>query len=301
MHLFEHGQDVVVWAPAKINLFLEVLGKRPDGYHAIASLMLAVRRFDTLCFKEDKSGFIQLRCNRSDLSTGPDNLIVRAARLLQERTGCTRGCRIRLLKRIPLAAGLAGGSTDAAATLQALNRLWSLGRSNRELAAWSADIGSDVPFFFDGPAAWCTGRGEVVTPVTLGRPLNLVLVCPSFGCSTAAVYQRVQVPEQPIAGGGIVEALRAGDVEAVGRRLHNRLQPAAEAMAPEIRNLHERLVALGPVGALMSGSGSSLFAVCRDRAEAVRIAQQLRRTGRGDSQVYVVRSCSEQRPPCPPG
>jgi 4-diphosphocytidyl-2-C-methyl-D-erythritol kinase len=137
MRLLSLGHDVVVWAPAKVNLFLEVLGKRSDGYHAIATLMVAVRRFDTLWFKEDPSGSLHLRCNRSDLSTGPDNLVLRAAELLRQRTGCTRGCRIQLTKRIPQAAGLAGGSTDAAATLLGLNRLWQLGQPGARAAATS--------------------------------------------------------------------------------------------------------------------------------------------------------------------
>ena len=297
MHLFQQRQHVVVWAPAKVNLFLEVLGKRPDGYHAIATLMLAIRRFDTLCIKEDPSGAIQLHGNRSDLSTGPDNLIVRAARLLQKHTGESGGCRIRLIKRIPMAAGLAGGSSDAAATLIGLNRLWRLGLAAAELEKLGAELGSDVPFFFHLPAAWCTGRGEIVTPVNFPRPLDLVLLCPSFGCPTAAVYGKVQVPQKPLEGGDMLAAAAAGDVEAIARRLHNRLQPAAASIAPQIADYLQRLAALNPAGALLSGSGSTLFAVCRNTDEAKRIATELRNSARGDYQVYVVRSCSEQRPP----
>ena len=141
----------MVRAPAKVNLFLEVLGKRPDGFHEIATLMVAIRLMDTLIFKEEPD--LRLGCNRPDLSTGPDNLVLRAARLLAERTGCTKGAHIRLVKRIPMAAGLAGGSTDAAATLWGLNRLWKLGLSRDELAGMGAELGSDIPFFFHAPAA----------------------------------------------------------------------------------------------------------------------------------------------------
>ena len=296
MRLFQQRHEVAVWAPAKINLFLEVLGKRPDGYHAIATLMLAIRRFDTLGITEDNSGAIQLHCNRSDLSTGPDNLVVRAARLLQERTGCSRGCRIRLLKRIPMAAGLAGGSSDAAATLLGLNRLWQLGLATGDLEKLGAELGSDVPFFFHLPAAWCTGRGEIVTPVDFPRALDLVLVCPSFGCPTAEVYRHVKVPEQPLDGTGMLAAAAAGDVEAIGRQVHNRLQPAALTIAPKIAEFVDRVEALQPAGTLMSGSGSTVFAVCRDRDEALRIAKELRKSA-GEFAVHVVRSCSAQRPP----
>src|SRR5262245_37915390 len=160
---------LLVWAPAKVNLFLEVLGKRADGYHELATLMVAVSLHDTLEFKEESSPQVQLHCDHPDLSTGSENLICRAAELLRRRAGCECGARIRLWKRIPMAAGLAGGSTDAAATLHGLNALWRLGLSGTELAALGAELGSDVPFFFATPAAWCTGRGEQVTPLKLGR------------------------------------------------------------------------------------------------------------------------------------
>ena len=297
MHLLQTRQGVVVWAPAKVNLFLEVLGKRLDGYHEIATLMLAIRRFDTLCIKEDPSGEILLDCNRSDLSTGEDNLVVRAARLLQKHTGCSRGCRLRLVKRIPMAAGLGGGSSDAVATLLGLDRLWQLGLSARELEKLGAELGSDVPFFFHLPAAWCTGRGEIVKPVAFPRALELVLLCPSFGCPTAAVYRQVQAPQKPADSVALLTAAAVGDVETLGRCLLNRLQAAATTIAPKIARYFQQLRTLNPAGALLSGSGSTLFAVCRNREEAKRIAKDLRDRARGDYQVYVVRSCSEQRPP----
>jgi 4-diphosphocytidyl-2-C-methyl-D-erythritol kinase len=284
---------VVVWAPAKVNLFLEVLAKRPDGYHEIATLLVAVSLYDTLEFKEEGSGQVQLRCDEPSLSTGADNLICRAAELLRQHTGCRRGAHVRLLKRIPLAAGLAGGSTDAAAALAGLNRLWRLGVTDRELAEWSAELGSDVPFFFATPAAWCTGRGEWVTPAPLGKPLHLVVASPPVGLATADVYRGVTVPGQPLDGGAVRRALADGTVEAVGRGLHNRLQPVAERLCPAVAEVRARLERLGPAGHLMSGSGSSLFALARDRAEAVRIARELRdgASGGRSLRVFLVRSC----------
>src|SRR5438552_1098782 len=163
MLIDRYADDLVVWAPAKVNLFLEVLGKRPDGYHEIATLMAAVGLYDTLVFKEEPSGEVRLRSSNSDLSTGPENLVLRAVELVRQHTGSKRGVAIRLIKRIPLAAGLAGGSTDAAATLAGLNQLWRLGLETKDLAGLAAQLGSDVPFFFAAPAAWCTGRGEQVS------------------------------------------------------------------------------------------------------------------------------------------
>jgi 4-diphosphocytidyl-2-C-methyl-D-erythritol kinase len=289
-----HAQGVVVRAPAKVNLFLEVLGKRKDGYHEIATLMVAVNLEDTLVLRENGPETIALDCDQPELTTGAENLVVRAARLLQERTGCRRGAAIQLIKRIPLAAGLAGGSTDAAATLAGLNRLWELGLSAQELTSLGSELGSDIPFFFSSGAAWCTGRGEHVEPLELSSPLYLVLVCPQQGLSTAEVYQRVIIPPEPVSGEIIREAVRRGDVETAGRHLHNRLQPAAVGSYPLIGQLCQELAELGPAGVLMSGSGSSVFALCRDQSEAWRIHRRLRSgpeelSGR---RMFMVRTCA---------
>ncbi len=161
------------------------------------------------------------------------------------------------MKRIPMMAGLAGGSTDAAATLLGLNDLWGTGLTVEELARLGEQLGSDVPFFLHLPAAWCTGRGEVVTPITAPQSLDLVVVCPNFGCSTPAVYKALDLPKTPVSGTEMREALGRGDVEAVGRCLFNRLQPAAEKIAPKLTELMQTLASLGPVGQMMSGSGST--------------------------------------------
>jgi 4-diphosphocytidyl-2-C-methyl-D-erythritol kinase len=290
---------ITVWAPAKVNLFLEVVGKRPDGYHELRTLMVAVSLFDTLTFTLAPSGPIRLSCPGVELSTGPENLIVRAAdqlgrqAVLRGKPGGSLGADAVLTKRIPLAAGLAGGSTDAAATLVGLNRLWGLGLGRDELAALAADLGSDVPFFLDPPSAWCTGRGEVVERWPLGARLHLVLVAPPFGLSTADVYRNVVVPAEPLSGDEIKAAVRAGDVAAIGRLVHNRLQEPAERLRPELADWLARLKSLGPAGCLMSGSGSTLFALCRDHREAGRIAREFREGLPADSgvRVFVVRSC----------
>jgi len=292
---------VLVRAPAKVNVFLEVLAKRPDGYHEIVTLMIAVSLYDTLEFKEEPSGALRLHCDVPELTTGPENLILRGAELLRQHTGCTRGADMRLTKRIPMAAGLGGGSSDAAAALEGLNRLWQLGRTRDELARLGGELGSDVPFFFHTPAAWCTGRGEVVTPVKLGQPLDFVIVKPAVGLSTAEVYRAVTVPDRPESGEQLRQAVADGNSEEIGPRLHNRLQEAARRLRPDIDAGLERLRAEGPAGQLMSGSGTSLFALGRDPGEAQRIARRLRQThdappsgavAGGDFQIHVVRRCS---------
>jgi 4-diphosphocytidyl-2-C-methyl-D-erythritol kinase len=285
---------VRVWTPAKVNLFLEVLARRPDGYHELATLMLAVSLYDTLEFMEEPTGATALHCDHPSLSTGPDNLVCRAVELVRRESGRSDGVGIRLWKRIPMAAGLAGGSSDAAATLAGLNRLWQLGWDRGRMARLGAELGSDVSFFFAAPAAWCTGRGEQVEPLRLGRPLDLVLVAPPVGLSTADVFRGVTVPTEPRSGAAVRQAAAAGNVNELGRQLHNRLQPAAERLCPDVAGLCARLSSLGPLGQLMTGSGSTVFALCRQPGEARSLARALNsaRDELNGARVYVVGSCS---------
>jgi 4-diphosphocytidyl-2-C-methyl-D-erythritol kinase len=282
-----------VWTPAKINLFLEVLGRRADGYHDLATLMVTVGLFDTVELAENASGEVRLECDDPNLSTGPDNLICRAVDLVRIRYGARTGVDVRLHKRIPLQAGLAGGSSDAAATLAGLNCLWRLGRTREELGRLGAELGSDVSFFFFGPAGWCTGRGEIVRPLRPGRPLDCVLVCPAVGLSTAAVFRTLRLPAQPVDGEAVRLAFEAGNVAAIGRLLHNRLQGPAEELNPEVRRWRRRLEECNPAGVSMSGSGSTVFAVGRDADDAWRMARALRSVqDEGERvRVCVVRSC----------
>jgi 4-diphosphocytidyl-2-C-methyl-D-erythritol kinase len=174
-----------------------------------------------------------------------------------------------------------------------LNRVWDLDLSKDELAEVAAEVGSDVAFFLDLPAAWCTGRGEVVTPEPPGRALDLVLVCPPVGLATADVFGRLTVPTAPIDGGAARAAFRSGDVVALGRALHNRLQEPAFDLAPFVKTVYTRLTSLNPAGCQMSGSGSAVFAVCRDRADSLRVAAAFRAATPPDepeSRIHVVRS-----------
>lgn len=282
---------LLVKAPAKLNLFLEVLGRRADGYHEIATLMVAVTLQDELELTARSVDSFDLSCDEPGLSAGPDNLVSRAAAALRQRTGCNLGAAANLRKRIPLAAGLAGGSTDAAAALAGLNELWGLSLPTGELASLGAGLGSDVPFFFSTPAAWCTGRGEQVEPIPLGGPLWFVIGCPARGLSTAQVYGRTCVPATARDGARIRRALAEGDPSGLGMLLHNRLEGAAEGLCPQIADLREELSAMGLAGVRMSGSGSSVFGLCRDESQALEAADRLRQ-GRDEARrVFVVRTC----------
>lgn len=282
-----HPPASATWtAPAKINLTLEVVGRRADGFHAVESLMVPVDPCDTLTVTPADD--LSLTCDDPRLPTDGRNLVLKAAAALRRKAGTARGAAVRLEKVIPHEAGLGGGSSDAATTLLALNELWDLRLPPDELAAVAAEVGSDVAFFLTRSAGWCTGRGEVVTPEAIGRPLDLVLVKPPVGLSTKEIYRRVVVPTAPRDGTAARDALRAGDVSALGRALFNRLQAPAFAVAPAVESLYRELAALSPLGCQMTGSGSAVFALCRDAHEATRIAAAIRRTHESDPQPPLV-------------
>ena len=290
------GPDALVaLAPAKINPFLEVRGKRPDGYHSVETLILAVDLFDTLEIRRAPDGVLSVDCDAAGVPTGPTNLVWKAAEALRLMTGTDHGATIRLTKRIPHEAGLGGGSSDAAAAIAALNVLWGLNLSRRELLPVAAAVGSDVGAFLAPPAAWCTGRGELVEPETVGAEFHFVVVKPPVGCPTADVYRRVTVPESPADGSAVRAAVRAGDAERLARGLHNRLQDAAFALRPEVEAVFRRLAACDPLGCLLSGSGAAVVAVCRGRADALRVAREYVRCGPSPAggsadRVFPVRS-----------
>ena len=301
MHVHRSAGELVIQAPAKLNLFFEVLTKRTDGYHEIETLMCPIDLYDTLHFQEDSNGEVRLKCRRvfgaggpasrglHDVPEGPDNLVVRAVELVRRRADVRRGARLLLVKRIPAAAGLGGGSSDAAAALVAANEGWRLGRSRDELVAWAAELGSDVPFFLAGSSAVCRGRGERVEPVAGLGGLSFVVVYPPAGLSTAAVYGACRPAAAGQSVGPLLEALKRGDWRQLRRRLWNRLQPAAEALSPWVGRLREEFSRLDCLGHGMSGSGTSYFGLYRHARHARRSARRLQAKGLGA--VFAVRSC----------
>ncbi len=299
MHIRHSAAGLVVQAPAKLNLFFEVLAKRSDGYHEIETLMCPISWCDTLYFQETSDGQVSLACQPvrdarerglDEVPQGPANLVLRAVELVRRRTGVRGGASLRLVKRIPAAAGLGGGSSDAAAALVAANEGWRLGRPGEELAAWGAELGSDVPFFLGGGPAICRGRGERIESVAGVGPLHFVVARPPAGLSTAAVYSVCPTPRKTENVRPLVEALRRGDLQNVGRRLHNRLQQAAQQLSPWIARLQQEFSHLDCLGHGMSGSGASYFGLCRHARQARRVMRALR--GRGVGTVCAVRTSS---------
>jgi 4-diphosphocytidyl-2-C-methyl-D-erythritol kinase len=196
---------------------------------------------------------------------------------------------LRLVKRIPAAAGLGGGSSDAAAALVAANLAWDLGLADTDLAAAATELGSDVPFFLLGSPAICRGRGEQVEPIAGLGLWNFVVAKPPEGLSTAAVYRECRSAEEPRRVAPLVDAFRRGDGVEAGRLIFNRLQPVAETLSPWIPRLRDTMAAEGLLGHGMSGSGTAYFGLCRDAAEAQRLASRLR--ARDVGSIVAVRSC----------
>ena len=301
MHVHRSEVEVVVHAPGKLNLFFEVLAKRDDGYHEIETLICPVGLYDTVYFREGPRGQLELRCQRANGASGPtglrgevlpegrENLVLRAVELLRQQAGVDSGATLRLVKRIPIAAGLGGGSSDAAAALVAANQGWGLGRSSGQLARISAELGSDVPFFLAGGPAICRGRGERVEPVAGAAVLHFVVVYPPAGLSTAAVYDVCRPATRPQTPAPLLKALTRGDITQTGRLLFNRLQAAAEKLSPWIGRLQRELARQDCLGHGMSGSGTSYFGLCRHARHARRVARRLQANGVGS--VFAVQSC----------
>jgi len=279
------GPGYAIAAPAKVNLHLELLGKRPDGYHDLETLIVCVNLFDTLLIQPSRE--LHLTCDTPGIPTDGKNLVVKAAKALQAAAGTDAGAAIHLTKRIPHEAGLGGGSSDAAAALFALNQLWKLGLSDAELQTVAGTVGSDVPAFLAGSASWCTGRGEIVEPVEVPR-MHLVIVKPAVGLSTAAVYGKVNLgtagvsPWVPNTTHGLTPAVPI---------LFNRLQAAAFALQPLVERVYDRLHECEPQGVLLSGSGSSVFAVARNSADAQRIAGCYAALCDPSDHVFAVETC----------
>jgi len=267
-------------APAKVNLVLEVLGKRDDGYHEIRSLVQTINLCDVLSFElADKNSF---ECIEPSLQT-PDNLVVQAAELLREVSGCQRGAKIKLEKRIPWGAGLGGGSSDAAITLLALSRLWKLKLTTSKLVELAARLGSDVPFFIHGGMALIEGRGEKVTLLAASASSWFVLLLPplpKLPRKTQQLYSRLKTKH--FTGGRFVDkAVRAWskDRRASSSLLFNVFDKVAFEAFPGLEEYWRSFEAVGAKGIHLVGSGPALFAMVDGEAEAGEMRRRLRQQG----------------------
>ena len=275
---------VEIQAPAKINLFLEILAKRPDGYHEIETLMCRIGLYDSLSLRATGSPEIRLDCRWAagltryalgDLPPPEENIVTKAASLLQQRSRCGRGAEIRLVKRIPSAAGLGGASSDAAAVLVAANIAWELNWSREQLVELAAELGSDIPFFLGSGSAICRGRGERIEPTQPIR-LHMVVVRPPVGLSTPQVYQGCRPACTPASVRTLQSGLSKGNWNVVKSALVNRLEEPAAQLNPWIARLRKEFETAGSIAQQMSGSGSSYFGICENARHARRVAGRLR-------------------------
>lgn len=280
---------VTAAASAKINLALLVGDRRPDGYHALATLFQAVDLADTLTVTGSADG-LRLAVDGPEAAgvpTGPDNIALAALRVLARHTGhdlTSSGVAVGLTKRIPAAAGLAGGSADAAAALVAGDALWHTRVPRAELLDLAAALGADVPFCLAGGTAVGTGRGDLLAPALTRGPFHWVLALADTRLATPAVFaeldrSRPRSTPEPVLAPAVLAAVRAGDAAALGPLLVNDLQPAALALAPRLRQVLDTGTDLGALGAVVCGSGPTCAFLAADRKSAMRLAAALAGAG----------------------
>ncbi|MCI0748339.1 MAG: 4-(cytidine 5'-diphospho)-2-C-methyl-D-erythritol kinase [Verrucomicrobia subdivision 3 bacterium] len=270
-------------SPCKVNLLLNVLGKRPDGFHELETLMHPVRLFDRLTFARAGDS-VQLTCSEASLPTDERNLALRAARAFLETAQISEGVRVHLEKKIPLAAGLGGGSSNAACTLLGLNELFGYALSAHQLHAVAATLGSDVPFFLQEKPAIATGRGETIRPLEPFLALQgaaFLLIHPGFGVSTAWAYAELaNFPEALTGKRGraehLADLLKAGDLPAATPEFYNSLEAPVLKKFPLLAIFKDFLQDDGAAVALMSGSGSTIFGVYRTPSDAKNIERRVR-------------------------
>lgn len=264
-------------AHAKINLTLDVLGKRPDGYHEVEMIMQSIDLHDVVFLEEIDKG-IDVTTDHPLLGAADSNIAYRAAQVFIDTYGIRKGVKIHINKNIPVAAGLAGGSTDAAAVLNGLNSLWNMGLGKDEIAGTGALIGSDVPFCVNGGTALARGRGETLSSLPDAPEMWLVLAKPMLGVSTEEIYQNFDpalVRQRPQTS-EVIKAIHTGDISGIIENMVNVLETVTLRLYPEVRQLKKVMKDAGIYRPLMSGSGPSVFGIAENRYNAEQLAVQLK-------------------------
>lgn len=278
-------------AYAKINLGLDVLGRLENGYHEVKMVMQTVGIYDELSFEKAESGIV-VTTDSGELPTDENNLIYKAAKLMMETYGIREGVRIHLQKNIPIAAGMAGGSTDAAATMKGINRLFDLDCSLQELMELGVKIGADVPYCILGGTALAEGIGEKLTALPPAPECFLLVAKPDINVSTKYVYEHLDaegVSEHPDID-GMVRAIEEGSLDGVIKRLGNVLENVTIKAHPIIEEIKDRMKELGAVGSLMSGSGPTVFGIFVEE-EVLRLAYEQMCREQLAKQIFMTELC----------
>ncbi len=275
-------------AYAKINIGLDVLRRRDDGYHEVRMIMQTVRICDELLFEKSRQPGIILKTDNEELPVNGDNLICKAAALLFRERGITEGVKITLTKRIPIAAGMAGGSSDAAATMRGLNELFEMGYSMQELQALGVTLGADIPYCLVGGTMLSEGIGEILTPLPAPPDCFLVVAKPDVNVSTGFVYGNLRADRLTYHPDidGIIVALKEGSLDGISDRLGNVLETVTAKEYPVIEELKELMRHKGALNALMSGSGPTVFGIFAELSDAEAAAEAVKEEGYA-RQVYV--------------
>jgi len=278
---------LLVKAPAKINLSLDVLSKRPDGYHEVEMIMTTIDLADRIELILEEKDSIKINSLNRFVPDDQRNLAYQAANLLKKKFNVKKGVTIKIEKNIPVAAGLAGGSSDAAAVLRGLNKLWDLQLTLDELAEIGAEIGSDVSFCVYGGTALATGRGEMIKEIPAPPICWVVLAKPFIGVSTADIYKKLNVSQinHPDTE-GMIECIRTGDYEAMCNNVGNVLEDVTLNLYPEVAQIKDQMKKFGADAVLMSGSGPTVFGLIQHDSRMNRVYNGLR--GFCD-QVFAVR------------
>ena len=282
-------------ALAKINLGLDVLRRREDGYHEVKMIMQTISLHDDLEIRRIKTPEIQVKTNLYYLPTNENNLVYKAAKLLMDEFDIKEGVSIQLKKRIPVAAGMAGGSTDCAAVLYGMNKLFGLRLNQKKLRELGVKLGADVPYCLMRQTALSEGIGEILTPISPLQDCPILIAKPSVSVSTRHVYEHLKLDEQTMHPDidGIVTALADGDLYGVTDRMANVLETVTVPEHPVIDEIKKQMMASGAVNALMSGSGPTVFGIFDDEEKAKKACEDMKASGLA-RQIYLTRPFNQK-------
>ena len=278
--------QITIFSPAKLNFFLKILGRRSDGYHDLETIMVPLKFGDEITLQLRKTSIV-VESDHPTLPIDDKNLALKAAKLFDEHCSFEKGVKIQLKKRIPLAAGLGGGSSNAASVLIGLNQLWKAGTDTESLSNIALNIGSDVPFFVHETPAICRGKGEIIEPISCHLKATVLLVNPGFGIPTKWAYDHwannkgksafdPALTLKPSGVSLLLQGLKANDIEAVSRCLFNSLEEASIGKFPILKLIKESLNQFGAVGSLMSGSGATVFGLFAEKNKAHEASLKIR-------------------------
>jgi len=275
-------KELTLWAAAKVNLYLNILGKRSDGYHEIESIMQSITLYDKLILKPLKQG-IKILSNKPDLPLDRENICYRTAEFFLQKTNLKQGLQIEIHKAIPLKAGLGGGSTDAAATLWGMNKLFQLEVPLSDLTKWASFLGADIPFCLQGGTSLVRGKGEILVPLPPLKNGWLILLNPAIPISTSWVYEniKIELTKKKLNAKLLAKSIRKEDLSGISKSLYNKLEEVVLERFPLIKLIKDEMEKAGVKGALMTGSGSTIFGIVENKEEGKDILNKLQGKGKG--------------------